>query len=74
MEPASCSTQPTYLFCNEDRALPVDIQRMMVQKTEEATGCKFDTYECAASHSPFLSMPEKVLEVAEKVVRKVHEK
>ena len=57
----------TYLFCENDQALPVEVQRMMV----ESNGPHFDTETCTSGHSPFLSMPERVLEVVQKVVQKV---
>ena len=53
----------TYLLCEQDQALPVEIQQMMVGRLEEA-GAKVATVEtCAGSHSPFLSIPETVVEV-----------
>ena len=53
----------TYLLCENDQGLPVEVQKMMFGKIEEA-GVKVVTIEsCEGSHSPFLSMPEKVVEV-----------
>ena len=46
----------TYLFCEKDQAIPLGVQQAMVQ----GTGMNFDTETLDASHSPFLSMPEKV--------------
>jgi hypothetical protein len=51
-----------YLFCKGDQAVPVQLQKMMV----EWTGVKFYTEECTAGHSPFLSQPETVLEFLKK--------
>ena len=53
----------TYLLCEQDQAVPVVVQQMMVGRLEE-TGAKVETVEtCTGSHSPFLSMPETVVEV-----------
>lgn len=61
----------TYLLCEKDKAIPVEVQKMMIDKMEES-GVKVGRIEsCQGSHSPFLSMPEKVVEV---VVRAAQEK
>jgi pimeloyl-ACP methyl ester carboxylesterase len=53
----------TYLLCENDQALPMGVQKMMIGRIEEV-GVKVGTIEsCEGSHSPFLSMPEKVVEV-----------
>ncbi|KAF2651493.1 alpha/beta-hydrolase [Lophiostoma macrostomum CBS 122681] len=56
----------TYLFCENDQALPYEMQQMMVQNARE-TGVQFETESCAAGHSPYLSNPEKVIEVIRKI-------
>lgn len=48
----------TYLFCEKDQAIPLEAQKGMVQ----GSGVNFDSETLDASHSPFLSMPEKVAE------------
>jgi hypothetical protein len=50
----------TYLVCEEDKALPPFIQRDMIEKISQL-GVEVDVKSCNASHSPYLSMPEKVL-------------
>jgi hypothetical protein len=57
----------TYLLCEDDKALPLQIQQLMVDNARKA-GAKIETESCSASHSPFLSMPEKVLEVMERTL------
>jgi len=52
----------TYLFCENDQALPVVVQKAMV---ETALQGDFTGVTCGSGHSPFLSMPEKVVEVIE---------
>ena len=58
----------TYLVCENDHALPSFVQKMLVGKVEEA-GVKVDVETCSASHSPFLSMPDKVVEVIERAAK-----
>ncbi|KUJ08693.1 alpha/beta-hydrolase [Mollisia scopiformis] len=54
----------TYLFCENDQALPLEVQKSMVASVEgEVFGGKMGEVSCGAGHSPFLSMPEKVVEV-----------
>jgi pimeloyl-ACP methyl ester carboxylesterase len=45
----------TYLFCEKDRAIPLEAQRSMV----ENSGVQWRTESLNSSHSPFLSMPEE---------------
>lgn len=54
----------TYLYCMDDQAIPLEIQKMMVEGT--AQGCGFRTETVEAGHSPFLS---KTKETAEAIVR-----
>jgi len=51
----------TYLYCENDAALSILVQRDMVEKT----GIEVGEVSCSAGHSPFLSMPEKVVEAVE---------
>lgn len=46
----------TYFYCLQDQAIPIEAQRGMV----EGSGIQFRTETLDASHSPFLSMPDKV--------------
>lgn len=49
----------TYLYCTADKAIPIEVQRGMV----EATKAKWESETVeGASHSPFLSQPAKVTE------------
>ena len=54
-----------YLLCENDQALPVGVQKMIGRI--EGVGVKVKTVEsCEGSHSQFLSMPEKVVEVVDR--------
>lgn len=46
----------TYIYCLQDQAIPIDAQRSMVA----GSGVQFREETLDASHSPFLSMPNKV--------------
>lgn len=54
----------TYLYCTKDQALPLALQEMMVQ----SSGVVFKKESCDASHSPFLSMPQVVLDVVKRMI------
>lgn len=61
----------TYLICDGDEALPPAVQEMMTSRIEEAGGLAVYRERCDASHSPFLSMPERVVEVVNNICEKV---
>lgn len=46
----------TYIYCTLDAAIPIHIQKMMVEET--AKGVNINTEELNAGHSPFINMPE----------------
>jgi pimeloyl-ACP methyl ester carboxylesterase len=47
-----------YIECRQDRAIPLSLQRSMVQ----AAPCQ-ETFSLEASHSPFLSMPQHLADI-----------
>lgn len=49
----------TYLVCENDNAIPLQAQEMMIGQP----GANFTVERCAASHSPFLSMPDFTVDV-----------
>ena len=53
----------TYLYCENDEAIPLELQKKMVVDS----GLDFQTESCTAGHSPFLSQPETVLNVVKKM-------
>ena len=59
-----------YIVCEKDQAIPAGAQRGMVQGVE-AGGGKMKVWELDASHSPFLSMPEKVAEIVREAAGEV---
>ena len=54
----------TYLFCEQDQAVPLVIQKQMVAES----GIEFRIESCTASHSPFLSQPTVVLRVVRDMI------
>lgn len=59
-----------YIGTTEDRALPIVVQRVQVGFAR-AQGGVVHHVELQSSHSPFLSMPEKVVEIVVQAVRAV---
>ncbi|TVY17165.1 hypothetical protein LARI1_G004568 [Lachnellula arida] len=53
----------TYLYCSGDAALPLHFQEMLVN----GSGVHFQKETCTASHSPFLSQPQVVLDIVKKL-------
>ncbi|KAJ6441613.1 G-protein coupled receptor [Purpureocillium lavendulum] len=56
----------TYITCEDDQAIPAAVQDGMVDKVEQQ-GIKVRKYRLPASHSPFLSMPEKLVDIVVEV-------
>lgn len=50
----------TYLYCQNDQALPYPVQKRMVE-TIGRLGVHIEEETCSAGHSPFLSIPETLL-------------
>ena len=50
-----------YIRCTLDRAIPIALQDRMIAEADEATpGNRFEVATLPASHSPFLSMPDRL--------------
>lgn len=47
----------TYLFCLRDLAIPMAVQRLMVEETAKGAGFRTEVLDTA--HSPFISMPDE---------------
>jgi hypothetical protein len=47
-----------FIYCDEDKAIPLPVQ----QGIASSMGSGITTFSIAASHSPFLSTPEKLVE------------
>lgn len=50
----------TYMVCNNDHVLAMDIQHAMIDRVGRT---RFTVTRCASGHFPFLSRPEAVVEV-----------
>ena len=48
----------TYLCCRNNAAIPLTVQRMMVEETAKGFGINTETVD--ASHSPFYSKPDEL--------------
>ncbi|KAM3436127.1 hypothetical protein NHJ13734_005228 [Beauveria thailandica] len=62
----------SYIFCENDEAVPLALQNTMVSRAE-SDGVSVKRYSLAASHSPFLSMPDKVADIVLDVINRVSE-
>lgn len=60
--PAYRRVATTYLLCNQDRAIPLKLQRAMVSLVGEDAS----TYLCDSGHSPMVKIPESVVNVIRK--------
>jgi pimeloyl-ACP methyl ester carboxylesterase len=58
-DPAWREIPSTYIVCNEDRAIPAELQRSLFAPRAQ------QVLELAASHSPFLSQPAALAELLE---------
>ena len=58
----------TYIFCKEDRAMPIAVQKVWFDllTDEERKGWRFETLDCG--HSPFLSKPAECAKLLAKIV------
>ncbi|OOG00094.1 hypothetical protein ASPCADRAFT_161612 [Aspergillus carbonarius ITEM 5010] len=50
-----------YLLCEEDRAIPLFVQELMVEKAR-AKGARIETEKIKTAHSPWLVFPDEVAE------------
>lgn len=50
----------TYIYCEKDNAIPIHVQKMMVEETAKGFGVRTEWLD--ASHSPFWSMPTETAE------------
>lgn len=56
----------TYLVCEKDEAIPAFIQRKMVEDARKENSAVIVEI-CSAGHSPFLSQPEEILRVVQRI-------
>lgn len=62
-EPWSNGIPCAYIFCSIDNALPYPIQQQMSAQL----GPEPETYTVKAGHCPYLSAPDELLEVVQKI-------
>jgi hypothetical protein len=60
----------TYLLCENDQGLPLEVQKMMVSQACQEGNIVIDTESCTAGHSPFLSQPQTVFQLVERILTK----
>ena len=59
----------TYLRCTEDKVLFPEWQDKLIQAVKDS-GSEVEVETYKASHSPYLSMPENMVEVVDRVARR----
>ncbi|KAF4951169.1 hypothetical protein FGADI_7659 [Fusarium gaditjirri] len=57
----------TYIYCSLDSAIPIHVQKIMVEKT--ANGVGINTEEINAGHSPFINVPNAVASCIQKIIK-----
>lgn len=55
-------TPTGYVFCAQDRALPVFVQEAMVKKLQNA-GVQITEYRIDSGHSPAISQPRQLVDI-----------
>ena len=61
-----------YVICEDDGAMPVGVQEMMIGRVEKEDGMgkgRVRVWRLKASHSPFLSCPNRMVEIVEDACR-----
>ena len=58
----------SYIYCTLDQGMVYQVQQKMVTELSERYGLSISTAILETSHSPYLSMPEKVLTAVESLL------
>jgi pimeloyl-ACP methyl ester carboxylesterase len=66
-QPAYCLVPVSYLMCEDDEAVPAQVQKAAVVRIEEASGRQVKVYSCKAGHFPVVSQPAEVVRVIRQV-------
>lgn len=53
----------SYLMCEDDHAVPVEVQKSVIARMREESGREVDVQTCKAGHFPSVSCPEQVARV-----------
>jgi len=60
----------SWLFCEDDELVPPKIQSTGIELIEKESGGKVDVTYIKSGHCPNISMPEKVVDWLESLVKK----
>ena len=55
----------SWIYTEKDEIVLLKDQKMMVEEAKSKFGVDIETFTLPSSHSPFLSMPEKLVEIVE---------
>lgn len=61
----------SFLFCEDDKVIPLDFQKQMVEMVNKETGKCVDEHVCKSGHCPNVSVPDKVVEALRKAAGEV---
>ncbi|KAF3920151.1 hypothetical protein AA313_de0203582 [Arthrobotrys entomopaga] len=59
----------TYLLCEKDQGIPVELQEKMVKDVEDGYNVEIRRVRCDAGHSPFLSQPKTIVDIVERIAQ-----
>jgi hypothetical protein len=57
----------SWIYTELDEIVPYDVQQKMVQDGQEAHGVTIKTYTLTSGHTPFLSIPDKLISVVKEI-------
>lgn len=57
----------SYLITDEDKTVPPEMQRSMVEAANELRGDPITVYSIRSGHVPFISVPHHVVEIVRRV-------
>lgn len=59
----------SYLVCEDDHAVPLEIQRSIIARIQDESSHDVDVHLCKAGHFPSVSCPEEVARIIRRVAR-----
>lgn len=57
----------SWIYTELDQVIPVDIQKKFILEAQQDAGIHIRTFSLQSGHSPFLNMPDKVVEIMQTI-------
>lgn len=57
----------SWIYTELDEIIPVDVQKKFILEAQQDAGIHIRTFSLRSGHSPFLNMPDKVVEIIQTV-------